>query len=178
MPGDSTSRPFSTSPPRAWLKKEKAMFRVTDICYQRSECQLEGKLTWFIFPKQVVLCWPTGLLDKNGTEIYEGDIVEYVKGCGLFNPGGYHSYQPKLGDRFFVQRLQSGFTLCNIKHFEKMARTCDGELIPNIHGYVKNYDFWNGQGSLKLLGNIHQHPDLLARCPSGGLTQNPGGEGD
>lgn len=78
----------------------------------------------------------TGLLDKNGKEIYEGDIVEY---------GGT--------DRGWVSSLYSG-------KFEVRANLISGiELVGFFdQQYTKLDDFFN---QFEVIGNIYENPELL-----------------
>lgn len=77
----------------------------------------------------------TGLKDKNGVEIYEGDICRCWGGCE-FN--GYHEYN-KI---YEVKWQGSGF-----------------EMMINDCGYGWNYS--NGFEYIKVIGNIYENPELL-----------------
>lgn len=71
----------------------------------------------------------TGLTDKNGVEIYEGDVVFLED-----------AYQPN----FIVRWGNSGWVLFDGK---------DGVLHDDRDEFLE---------SVEIIGNIHQHPELIA----------------
>jgi len=81
---------------RAWLKDEKEMRNVlafdtrghSFLGIEGHHVTVDGWCDNFEVGKQVVLMQSTGLKDKNGVEIFEGDIV-VIK----YSEQGYHYYE-------------------------------------------------------------------------------------
>ena len=95
----------------------------------------------------------TGLLDKNGKEIWEGDILEFMGGTCDYLSLNHYGQKHSIGTILVVSNLNSGFTLQLPIHI--------GNTTPNLVGNISNYDFWNHQSSFKIIGNIHDNPSLL-----------------
>lgn len=79
---------------RAWLKKDKEMIDVDEIHFNNSELDYIGDaITWMCKKNDFVLMQSTGLTDKNGKEIFEGDIVDSEDGI----LSGVVEFRPDLG---------------------------------------------------------------------------------
>lgn len=96
----------------------------------------------------------TGLLDKNGIEIYEGDIVETPY---LFNVDEYSTYD---GSTIGLYRGVVSFRP-SLGFFQKnvVRQEHDGDTHTEWH---RNKDLPNViQSRCSVIGNIHENPELL-----------------
>jgi uncharacterized phage protein (TIGR01671 family) len=91
----------------------------------------------------------SGLLDKNGREIYEGDIVKVYRkdSFSLFNKG-IIAYSDCYGG-FLVQYTKSASP--NGILYQESIHSDDGITIFDRASYWK----------LKVIGNIYENPELL-----------------
>jgi uncharacterized phage protein (TIGR01671 family) len=90
----------------------------------------------------------TGLLDKKGKEIYEGDIIKAGGSMNFSNPA------VARGKEREVYFMQSGFTGVKVNNeFDKET--------PNSYDNWDNYTLWNVHRDLEIIGNIHENKELL-----------------
>lgn len=98
-----------------------------------------------------ILMQYTGLKDKNGKEIYEGDVLEYIPynkahvhaevrfgEFDAFWPTGEHGYSPAIG--FYAVIGESEYSL-----IQMYSTKIDGTPFETI----------------EVIGNIHSNPELL-----------------
>ena len=134
---------------RAWDKKESEILDVMDIDFSGNKvgvCNVpkrlfkDGRLhtihsierNW----NEVELMQYTGLKDKNGMEIYEGDILEVEK-----NEDG--TYKGTINGKTFFDRFQ-GYS-SKIK-------------VEGMHD-IDTLRYWNNR--VRIIGNIYENPELL-----------------
>ena len=85
----------------------------------------------------------TGLTDKNGERIFEGDIVKYKEAC-------------KFGDNDEMEEAEEQYLCTNIVEFKNgrffpLPQRCDCE----------DYFFSYGSYDFEVVGNVHDNPELL-----------------
>ncbi|KAA0963161.1 hypothetical protein FXF62_10515 [Streptococcus cristatus] len=121
---------------RAWDKKLKEMFEVSFIDFDTKLIGLNIDLEIIIFDfDDVILMQSTGLFDKNGQEIFEGDIVQF-EDC-------YTESDFLYINKGIVEWSQGSFTVTNRDSVE-MEDLLNGERL-----------------DVTIIGNIHQNQDIL-----------------
>ncbi|EOE6401858.1 YopX family protein [Enterococcus faecalis] len=124
---------------KAWDKKYKKIMKVNQIDFEKKTARLEAdngdhenRHTLTREFKDVILMQSTGLKDKNGVEIFEGDILGYDAPKKYAHRRSMHEIAYADG-RFFWEFLDLVFCQSNILYR-------DGYLV---------------------IGNIHENPELL-----------------
>ncbi len=117
---------------RAWDKKDKAIRDVTHIIYMYESVVLNVERTFYERTFcEIELMQLTGLKDKNGTEIYEGDIVKYNS-----------VPNPFLSDNYF-----------------KIIQARSGEW--RIDNYIEGRVLIFNDHQVEVVGNIFENKELL-----------------
>ncbi|EAC4155394.1 hypothetical protein XN54_13580 [Listeria monocytogenes] len=124
---------------RAFVKSKKKMLPVTDLCFNETEsvgvsgcgdanCTL--CVDWYGFD-DVVLMQYTGLKDKNGKKIFEGDIVD----ISVYDRLDWSSIKGK------VVFLNGAWLVEDVGHFAitLQSETNEIEIIGNVH---ENLGLW------------------------------------
>ncbi|MFM0878873.1 YopX family protein [Streptococcus suis] len=125
---------------RAWVEAEETMHPVLSLDWSG----IDDDLTVFVpmghtssravSIDNAVLMRSTGLVDKNGKEIFEGDVVEFEDADDIENV---------YTNRGVVEWCQGGFTVTN-RATVSMDDLLDGDKL-----------------ELEIIGNIYENPELV-----------------
>lgn len=128
---------------RVWDKEEKKMYKVKTIEFSRrgariihlAEVHSNGKGDHKRWYSTVELMQSTGLKDKNGVEIYEGDIVELK-----------YPYDKRIKTKGSI--------------VWDSDKSCFGI---NMKETTERYELYRitAGNYLAVIGNVHQNPELL-----------------
>lgn len=124
---------------RAWDNLEKRMRKVVSLHWQGDKlvsARLEGENEPIPIEGRLVIEQDTGLKDKNGAEIHEGDMVQYYsRHYGV----PYKVYWADKSARFLIGR--------------------NGVIGQELSSVMYNLD--TDRIALEVVSNIHENPELL-----------------
>jgi len=121
---------------RAWVKKEKRMYVVLaiDFHFNHDITVSRGQSSCDVFQipfKDVILLQSTGLKDKNGKEIWEGDIIRWI-----------------------IKKQSKGS-----RHKTMQSET--GEVHNVVGSCFCNLSRWSDKFNPEVIGNIWENKELL-----------------
>ena len=116
---------------RAWHKQRKEMLPVIDIEYLMTNGSLITNYKDFVDNIYPNIMQFTGLLDKNGVEVFEGDVVKS------------NSHKPTT---FKIEFIEGGFCATQSEHNYPLDI---------------NHFYPSTGCMIEVIGNIFQHPHLL-----------------
>lgn len=121
---------------RAWLKEEYRMTDVREITFFNDEIQMISDVEGFYAYDEFELMQSTCLFDKNGNEIFEGDIVKFSD----------------CDDDVYVTPVVWD------KNYACFGVSFSGKY-PMSFDYLE--EFYTELKDIEVVGNIYENPELL-----------------
>lgn len=142
---------------RAWLKKEQKMDNDIDhISWLEDELYCIGNgITYMVSAEDLVLMQSTGLKDKNGKEIFEGDILKFNDEWNEYCHEGYVDGSVEGINFVEVVRGEACFEFGKTRFPESSLFIYMEDEHLSFAELVKDKDF-----GFEIVGNVYENSEL------------------
>lgn len=146
---------------RVWKKAGKELGRVGQITFELdgsvSHVLFKGKFLDFNVPiNEIELMQSTGLVDKNGKEIFEGDILKFNDEWNEYCHEGYVDGSVEGVNCVEVVKGEACFEFGKTRYPESSLFIYMEDEHLSFAELVKDKDF-----GFEIIGNIYENPELL-----------------
>lgn len=143
---------------RIWNRITSKLHHVDGLYFDSKEVQYidEVGITRFIKFKNTILMQSTGLHDKNGKEIYEGDVLKFNDEWNDYCYEGYVDGSIEGINYVEIEREKTCFT------FGKFE-TSDSSLLYFMRDECLSFEelITDKEFEFEIVGNIYENPELL-----------------
>ena len=142
---------------RAWLKKEQKMDNEIDhISWLEDELYCIGDgITYMVSAEDLVLMQSTGLKDKNGKEIFEGDILKFNDEWNEYCHEGYVDGSVEGVNYVEVVKGEACFEFGKTRYPESSLFIYMEDEHLSFAELVKDKDF-----GFEIVGNVYENSEL------------------
>ena len=147
---------------RAWHNELGRMMSIKNMWFQDSrieELELNDAIMndyITVSPDEIELMQSTGLKDKNGQEIFEGDVLKFNDEWDEYCYEGYVDGSVEGINYVEVVRGEACFEFGKTKYPESSLFFLMEDEHLNFKDFIKSEDF-----EFEILGNIYENPELL-----------------
>ena len=139
---------------RAWCKTTRYMWDWERIKNELKMVEFNTNESTWDFQQY------TGLKDKNGTPIYEGDICR-IDTKGAFPPYGHRDDSEAMADiAILAVEWWNGQFVFNANRYEYLDNGGDDYI--NFGWWVRSNNHNTSLKQIEVIGSIHENPELLA----------------
>ena len=126
---------------RVWLTDIDQMLRVKALVFEKDKtrCVCGYSFDFYLEDENATIMQSTGLVDKNGKEIFDGDIVRTTRFLGRADEiGGFYEYE---------------------KDYVGVVKVLEGSWV--IDTGIVAVRLWSEIDESEVLGNIYENPEFL-----------------
>nr|DAG62171.1 MAG TPA: YopX protein [Caudoviricetes sp.] len=149
---------------RAWDREFKEMVQVNALVFDERVIKATYKNGNVVKEdlKNYELMQSTGLLDKNGQEIFAGDIVEFEDEV-WYTDGGFYENKDEAYDSVQTNNrvviIYDGFEW-DLDNFWKGTNDCSSAWMSIFEDHMQSFKYFL-QNEASVIGNIYENPELL-----------------
>lgn len=147
---------------RAWHRELGRMMSIKNIWFQDSRIE-ELELNDAVmndcitaYPDEIELMQSTGLCDKEGTEVFEGDILKFNDEWAEYCYEGYVDGSVEGINYVEVVRGEACFEFGKTKYPESSLFIIMEDEHLNFKDFIKSEDF-----EFEIIGNVYENQELL-----------------